>query len=103
LGEAPADPALILRAEIAGLEAGLEAAQRQITGIWDAAQTAEHSAMEAIDAGNDQLARAALREREGHAERAAALEADVTVLRALLDECRDFLATLPPQPEKTEL
>jgi len=43
--------------------------------------------MDAIRVGDDRAARAALVEMLPHAEDAAPLEADLTVLRAMADEC----------------
>jgi phage shock protein A len=54
----------------------------------------EQRAMDAIRACDDRAARAALVEMLPHAEDAAPLEADLTVLRAMADECRRWLATV---------
>jgi phage shock protein A len=96
LRERPQNPVRVLEAEIAGLETGLAAAERQLVESRAAASEVEHVAMDAIRTGNDHLARAALLEQKTHAETVARLEADILVLRALLDESREFLAGLPP-------
>ena len=98
-GETPADPVRVLQAEIAGLEAGIAAAEQQISEIRAAAAATEHSAMEAIRAGDDRLARSALMELRDRVDEAKRMEADVAVLRALLDESRDFLARKDLAPE----
>ena len=46
--------------------------------------------MKAIRAGDDWTARASLLEQHALFEKAAALSADVKVLRAILDECREL-------------
>ena len=51
---------------------------------------AEARAMEAIRAGDDNTARASLLATHADAERAALIAADLKVLGALLDECREF-------------
>lgn len=96
--DAPADPARILQSEIAGLEARLAAAEQQVAEIQTAAAVAEQSAIDAVRAGDDRLARSALMKQRDYVEEAERIEADVAVLRALLDESRDFLATLPSSP-----
>jgi hypothetical protein len=50
--------------------------------------------MAAIRAGDDRAAKTALEELQASAEVDTLLEADLTVLRALASECRDFLSTL---------
>jgi hypothetical protein len=47
--------------------------------------------MDAIRAGDDRAARASVVEQQAHAEKAAAVEADLKVLRAILDECYEFV------------
>jgi phage shock protein A len=80
---------------MADLEQQLAVAERTLGDLLSSARSAEQSAMDAIRCGNDQAAREALVEQRTQAERAAAVESDIGVLRGIVDECRDFLAKLP--------
>ena len=87
-------PADRLRAEIAGLETEMAESQRALADLEATMRAVETRAMEALRAGDDLAARAALREMKSPAEKAAALTDDLKVLRAILDECHDFLNTM---------
>lgn len=82
-----------LRHELSGLEAEITGVERRLVEIRARQRAVEQRAMDAIRAGDDRAARAALLEMMPHAEDAALLEADLTVLRAMADECRRWLAT----------
>jgi phage shock protein A len=82
-----------LRRELAGLEAEIVAVDGRLSEIRARQRVIQQRAMDAIRAGDDRAARAALIEMMPHAEDAAPLEADLTVLRAMADECRRWLAT----------
>jgi len=82
-----------LRRELAGLEAEIVGVEGRLSRIRARQRVIEQRAMDAIRAGDDRAARAALVEMLPHAEDAAPLEADLTVLRAMADECRRWLAT----------
>jgi phage shock protein A len=84
-------PADQLRAEIASLEAEMAESQRALADLEAKMRAAETRAMEAIRAGDQQAARASLLEQGAHAEKAGALADDLKVLRAILDECHDFI------------
>ena len=98
--ETPPDPARLLQSEIAGLEVGLSEAEQRLSELDVAIAAAEQSAVNAIRAGDDRLARSALMKQRDCVEEAKRIEADVTVLRALLDEARELLATLPAEIRK---
>jgi hypothetical protein len=83
-----------LRRELAGLEAEIVGVEGRLSRIRARQRVIEQRAMDAIRAGDDRAARAALVEMLPHAEDAAPLEADLTVLRAMADECRRWLATV---------
>jgi phage shock protein A len=82
-----------LHRELAGLEAEIAGVEGRLSDIRARQRMIEQRAMDAIRAGDDRAARAALIEMLPHAEDAAPLEADLTVLRAMADECRRWLAT----------
>jgi hypothetical protein len=82
-----------LRRELAGLETEIVGVEGRLSEIRARQRVIEQRAMDAIRAGDDRAARAALVEMMPHAEAAAPLEADLTVLRAMADECRRWLAT----------
>lgn len=82
-----------LRRELAGLETEIVGVEGRLSEIRARQHLIEQRAMDAIRAGDDRAARAALVEMMPHAEAAAPLEADLTVLRAMADECRRWLAT----------
>jgi phage shock protein A len=82
-----------LRHELTGLEAEIVSVEGRLSEIRARRRVIEQRAMDAIRAGDDRAARAALVEMMPHAEDAAPLEADLTVLRAMADECRRWLAT----------
>jgi phage shock protein A len=79
-----------LRSDIAALEAEIAEANRTLADLEVRMRAAEARAIEAVHVGNDHEARAYLRDHQSHAEKAAALGADVKVLRAILDECYEF-------------
>lgn len=82
-----------LREQRAALEAEIARLEREQTARWARNQPIEERAMEAIRAGDDRSAKMALEQLQA-AEADSLLDADLTVLRALADECRDFLATV---------
>jgi len=86
-----ADPTDKLRAEVSALEKELAESQQALVDVELSAQALEVRAIDAIRSGDDRAARTYLLELQGFAEKAAALKADLTVLRATLDECSDFL------------
>ena len=79
-----------LRTQIATLEAELADAERSLAALGPQMRAVEASAMNAIRSGKDYEARAFLIEQRSKIEDAAAIEADIKVLRAILDECYDF-------------
>jgi len=87
-----------LRADIAELETELAESQRALADLEARAGAAQTRAMEAIRAGDDRTARASLLEQEWHAEKVAAVAADLKVLRAILDECYDFINKMSEDP-----
>jgi hypothetical protein len=54
---------------------------------------AEQRAVRAIKMGDDSTAKWAIKEHEAHCEAVASIEADLTVLRAMLAECQRALET----------
>ena len=87
-----------LRAEIANLEKEMAESQRALAELEATMRAVETRAMEAIRDGNDSAARAEFLELGSHGEKAAALNADLKVLRAILDECYDFLNKMSEDP-----
>lgn len=88
-------PAEQLRADIASLEAEEAASTRHLAELEERGRAAEARAVEAIHAGDDGAARAALVELQSLAEKAAAIVADLQVLRGILDECRELVDRMP--------
>ena len=87
----PANAADDLRADISTLEGQIAEEMKVLEEMKARAATAEARAMNAIRAGNDHAARDALLEAQAVVERAAAVEADLKVMRAILDECYEFV------------
>jgi hypothetical protein len=85
-----ADPADQLRADISALDGEIADSQRALADFEKRTLAAEARAMEAIRIGDDHAARACLVEQQSHAEKAAGINADLKVLRAILTECNDF-------------
>jgi hypothetical protein len=79
-----------LRAQVSTLETEMAASTRALADFEARAAAAEARAMEAIQMNDDGAARTALLEQRAFAEKATTAAADVSVLRAILDECRDF-------------
>jgi hypothetical protein len=80
-----------LQAEISALEGEFAASRQVLADVQARVAAAGARAMKAIRAGDDSAARAALLDTQADAEKAALIEADLKVLRAILDECRDFV------------
>lgn len=97
-----ADAAEQLRADIAALEKDMAESVRALKDLEARAAAAEARAMDAVRASDDRTARAAILESQEHAEKAAAIAADLEVLRAILDECYQFVSQVaghsPPRP-----
>lgn len=90
-----------LRADMSALEEEMTASMQALADIKARAAAAEARAMDAICAGDDHAARAAVVEQQAHAEKAAAIEADLKVLRAILDECYEFVSRMAgPSPPR---
>jgi len=85
-----ASPADRLQAEISALEGDMNESIQVLADVQARVAAAEVRAMEAIRAGDDRAARASLVAMQADAERAALIAADLKVLRAILDECREF-------------
>ena len=80
-----------LRREILALESELRESTLALADAQATAAAAETRAMGAIRAGDDRAARASLLEQQVYTERAAVIAADAGVLRAILDECYQFV------------
>jgi len=97
--DAPADQ---LRVEMAALEKELGESQLALANLETKMRELQTRAIEAIRAGDDRAARAGFLEQQSLAENATALAADLRVLRAILDECYDFVNAMakgpPPRP-----
>ena len=85
-----ASPADRLQAEISALEGEMTESIQVLADVQARVAAAEVRAMEAVRAGDDRAARASLVAMQADAERAALIAADLKVLRAILDECREF-------------
>jgi hypothetical protein len=83
-----------LRADVSALENELTESTRVLAEVESRAAAAEARAMKAIRAGDDRAARASLLELQTYVEKAAAVGADLKVLRCILDECYQFANTL---------
>jgi hypothetical protein len=83
-----------LRAQVSTLETEVAASTRALADLAAGAAAAEARAMEAIQLSDDRAARTALLEHRAFAEKAAAVAADLSVLRAILDECHEFESRL---------
>jgi len=81
-----------LQAEADALEAEVVRNRERLAALSATNAAAERRAMEAIQAGRDREARAALLDQTAVVEEAATIEADIRVLTALLAECRVYLA-----------
>ena len=82
-----------LQTEISALEGELAESTQALADVHARVAAAEVRAMEAVRAGDDRAARASLVGMQADAERAASIAADLKVLRAILDECREFAKT----------
>jgi len=79
-----------LQAEMSALEGERTESTQLLANVQARVAAAEARAMKAIRAGDDHTARASLLAMHADAERAALIAADLKVLRAILDECREF-------------
>ena len=98
-----ASPADKLQAEISALEGEMNESIQALEDVQARVAAAEVRAMEAIRAGDDRAARAALLATQADAERAASIAADLKVLRAILDECREFAKAATSSTTRPEL
>ncbi len=89
--DSPPIPADQLRADMEALEADLAESQRNLAEVEERMRAAEARAIAAVHAGDDPVARTCLLEHEAYSEKAAAIAADVKVMRAILDECHEFI------------
>ena len=100
--EKHADAADQLRADIAALEKDMAESMKTLQDLAARAAAAEARAFAAVQAGDDRTARAAVLEWQEHGDKAAAIAADLELLRAILDECHQFVSQLdghsPPRP-----
>ena len=87
-----------LRAQVSTLETDVAAATQALADLEAGAAAAEGRAMQAIQMNDDRAAHTALVEQQAFAERAAAVAADLSVLRAILDECHEFESRLSESP-----
>lgn len=87
-----------LRADMSALESEMTESTQVLADIEARAATAEARAMEAIRAGDDRAARASLLQQQAYVAKAAAVGADLKVLRAILDECYRFANELSDSP-----
>jgi hypothetical protein len=83
-----------LHEQVSSLETEMAESARTLADLMDRAAEAERRAMDAIRSTDDRAARTALLEHQAFAERAAAVAADLKVLRAILDECYEFESRL---------
>jgi phage shock protein A len=90
-----------LRADVSALENDFAESTRVLADIETRAAAAETRAMKAIQAGDDEAARNYLVKLQAYAEKAAAVGAELKVLRAILDECDHFAKELSASPPST--
>ena len=98
-----ATPADRLQAEISAIEGDMNESIQVLADVQARVAAAEVRAMEAIRAGDDRAARASLVAMQADAERAALIAADLKVLRAILDECREFAKAANASASRPEL
>ncbi len=98
-----ATPADRLQAEISALEGDMNESIQVLDDVQARVAAAEVRAMEAIRAGDDRAARASLVAMQADAEQAALIAADLKVLRAILDECREFAKAANSSASRPEM
>ncbi len=86
-----ADARSDLRDQATALEAELARNRERLTAIRSRVAVVEERAMTAIRAGHDRASRDVLLELQAELEDAAAIEADIHVLTAILAECHTYL------------
>ena len=79
-----------LHAEMSTLENELAASMQVLADLEARAAAAQACAVEAIRMNDDRAARTALLEQQAIVEKASVVTADLSVLRAILDECHEF-------------
>ena len=80
-----------LRQQLAGLEQDAATLQKDLDRESAAATEWEQRAMTAVTSGNDVAAREALEHQGRHSEVAATIQAELTLLHAMQQACRDVL------------
>ena len=88
-----------LRQQLAGLEHEATAMQKDLDREAMAAAEWEQRAMKAVGRGDDGAAREALEYHGRHSDAAAALQAELTLLHAMQQACRDVLLSSGNQVE----
>ena len=86
--EAEAD----LRHQLAGVEQEAAVLEGELAREAAAMAHWEASAIAAVRAGDDDAAREALRHHAHHSEASSTLQAEVTLLKAIGDSCREVLS-----------
>jgi phage shock protein A len=86
-----------LREQLASLERDAATLEQDLSRLQSSANEAVERAMEAVGAGNDVLAREHLRNHERHADAAAKTQAELQVVTATIETCREVLSAFPPQ------
>jgi len=81
-----------LRSQLVALETEIARIEQERVELRARNQPTEERTMAAIRTGDEYSAKTALGELQAAAEIETLLDADLTVLRALAAECRDFLA-----------
>ena len=90
-----------LREQLAGLEQEATTLQEDLAREAMAAAEWEQRAMTAVENHDDGAARDALEHHGRHSEAAAALQAEVTLLHAMQQACRDVLENIHYQAART--
>ena len=90
---AAANPAEQLQADIKALEMELAESERRLADLDTKMRSPDARVLKAIRAGDNDRARVALLEQQEEQRDAPVLAADIKVLRAILDECYDFVRT----------
>ena len=83
---------------MSALETEVAESRRVFANMEARAAAAEARALEAIRAGDELAARARLLEQQTYVEKAAAVRADLKVLRAILDQCYEVANELSDSP-----
>jgi hypothetical protein len=91
-----------LRVQMSALENETTELTQNLSNLRAFAAAAQDRAMQAIRGGDDCAAREFLMEQGGYLEKAVLIEADLKVLRAILDECYQFVAELSKSPRQDQ-